>query len=325
MSRSRGWCFTINNYTWDDEHWALTLHWVMEEGQQIAVKYVVCGKEVGEEGTPHLQGYLWFNSLKSLSQVKELHGTAHWEPAKADALKNKEYCTKEGDYFEYGTPPMSQGEKGEANEKRWDEARKAAEEGNWEDIPSDIYIKYVKNLEYIFKSKQPAVECIDGELVNEWMYGEPGGGKSGLALKENPGAYIKDMDQWWDGYVDQESVIIDDVDKFQKKWARELKLWGQHQPFSADVKGSKRILRPKKLVVTSNYKIDEIWEDEITRVAMHRRFKERFVVKNPADRLNPFVYSEEEVKALAHLTGPGCGGPAIKDRPSLFVNTFNKP
>jgi hypothetical protein len=111
------------------------------------------------------------------------------------------------------------------------------------------------------------------------------------------------------------------VDKFQKKWARELKLWSQHQPFNADVKGTKRLLRPKKLVVTANYSIDEIWDDEVTRVAMHRRFTERFVVKNPADKFSPFVYSEEDVRAQKHLC---CGGPAIHDRP-MFVKTFNKP
>ena len=71
-SRARGWCFTINNYTELDEH-------VVFEMAQYA-KYVVCGRENGSEnGTPHLQGFVYFDTLKSFKQVKEIHSTAHWE------------------------------------------------------------------------------------------------------------------------------------------------------------------------------------------------------------------------------------------------------
>ena len=65
-SRARGWCFTINNYTELDEH-------VVFEMAQYA-KYVVCGRENGSEnGTPHLQGFVYFDTLKSFKQVKEIH------------------------------------------------------------------------------------------------------------------------------------------------------------------------------------------------------------------------------------------------------------
>ena len=74
MSRNitRGWCFTINNYTEADEH-------VVFEMEQYA-KYVVCGRECGENGTPHLQGFVYFSTEKSMKQMKEIHSTAHWEP-----------------------------------------------------------------------------------------------------------------------------------------------------------------------------------------------------------------------------------------------------
>ena len=50
-NRSRGWCFTLNNYNEEEEVRALALP---EE-----VSYGVVGKEVGESGTPHFQGYLY--------------------------------------------------------------------------------------------------------------------------------------------------------------------------------------------------------------------------------------------------------------------------
>ena len=77
-------------------------------------KYVVCGREIGSEnGTPHLQGFVYFENKKSLNQVKEIHSTAHWEAMRGTVNQAAEYCQKEGDYFEAGTRPLNQAEKGE--------------------------------------------------------------------------------------------------------------------------------------------------------------------------------------------------------------------
>lgn len=48
MSQGKNWCFTINN--WTEEEFQLL--------QDIEVQYLVVGKEVGENLTPHLQGYV---------------------------------------------------------------------------------------------------------------------------------------------------------------------------------------------------------------------------------------------------------------------------
>ena len=60
MARTLGWCMTLNNYT---------------EEQRVALlatecTYVIMGEEVGEQGTPHLQGFLRFKTEKSLKQMK---------------------------------------------------------------------------------------------------------------------------------------------------------------------------------------------------------------------------------------------------------------
>lgn len=49
-----------------------------------------------------------------------------------------------------------------------------------------------------------------GELINEWYWGIPESGKTSKAASENPLAYWKNPNKWWDGYNNEEVVIIDD-------------------------------------------------------------------------------------------------------------------
>ena len=68
--------------------------------------YVVYGKEVGESGTPHLQGFISFPTRKRMTYVKNKIGQCHFSMARL--IKNSiEYCKKDGDYVEFGIPPTN--------------------------------------------------------------------------------------------------------------------------------------------------------------------------------------------------------------------------
>lgn len=269
-NKSRAFCFTVNNYT---DACQTTF-------KELECTYMVYGREIGESGTPHLQGYVYFPNPRSISGVKNIHKKAHWEIAKGNHEQNRTYCTKQGDYVETGLIPMSQKRKGECNIERWDLARKAAEEGRFADIPSDIYVKHLSNLKKIRQEVQTQQPIEDGELPHQWIWGAAGSGKTSRAFAENPGAYLKGLNKWWDGYQDQETVIIDDMDPFHKSMARDFKIWADRYPFPAECKGGSLCIRPKKLVVTSNYRINEVWDDETTQKAMNRRFTEIYVPSN---------------------------------------------
>lgn len=100
MSRAKHWCFTMNNYTADDLDRLGNL-----EGQ---VDYLVYGKEVGESGTPHLQGFVSFKTRVRRNTAVNMVGQAHFTVARKvdNAI---EYCKKDGDVFEIGNPPKAPG------------------------------------------------------------------------------------------------------------------------------------------------------------------------------------------------------------------------
>lgn len=261
MSRSRCFTFTHNNYPNTD----------LQDG--LECKYIIYGKEVGASGTPHLQGFVSFENQMTLSAaIKRLPG-CHVEIAIApDAAI--EYCKKDGDWKERGQF-MTQKKKGEKEKLRWDEARQLAKEGRFDEIQSELYLRYKRTLHEIHAENRPEPETIQGEMEHEWVYGPAGCGKSSTVREENPGAYIKDLTKWWDNYQDQEAVIIDDVDKYDVKFARMLKLWCDRYPFQAEMKGQQKLIRPKKIIITSQYAPEEIWEDEKTQAAMDRRLRRR--------------------------------------------------
>ena len=89
---SKNWCFTLNNYTDSEYQDILTF---LNNGSN---KYII-GKEKGEKGTPHLQGYIELEKKMRLSEVKTLCKRIHFEKTKGTQEDNIKYCSKEGDYI----------------------------------------------------------------------------------------------------------------------------------------------------------------------------------------------------------------------------------
>lgn len=261
-ARSRAWVFTLNNPGPED---AGCLN-------ALGYQYCIAGKEVGENGTPHLQGYAYFKNKKSLRQLKKLLPRAHWEIRRGTHEEARTYCMKDGDYHEDGTPPQDPKEQGDKERKRWQRAWELAKEGNIEEVDADIRVRCYSTLKRIRKDYQTVPESIP-ELHNEWYWGETGAGKTRKAREENPGAYLKNANKWWDGYVDQDVVVIDEWSPEHACLASHLKQWADHHPFAAESKGGMMCIRPKKIIITSNYSPEECFEKAADLEPIRRRFK----------------------------------------------------
>lgn len=276
MSRSRKWCFTLNNPT-EEEKKAV---------QEIKCEFIVVGLEHvevpaeeenkgGRGYTPHLQGFIYFETLKSLAQLKALIPRAHLEVAKGTFAQNYAYCSKEDIFFENGILPMDQDKKGEASAKKWTDAIEKAKRGAIDEIDASMQVRFYRTWKEYRKDYMVCPPDLDTGCCGIWYHGPSGAGKSRTARALYPDAYKKMCNKWWDGYQDQEDVIMEDFGLEHHVLGHHLKLWADRYGFLAEIKTTACAIRPKVIVVTSQYKIDQIWQDGETRDAMHRRFKEK--------------------------------------------------
>lgn len=94
VNPSKNWVFTWNNY--DDG----TLELLKSLIEKDAEKYVI-GREVGESGTPHIQGWIKFKVRKrpiEWCKIKNIH----WERQKGSDEEAAWYCMKDGDFISKG-------------------------------------------------------------------------------------------------------------------------------------------------------------------------------------------------------------------------------
>ncbi len=92
--RFRNFCFTVNNYD------AADLQSIMG---QTAFTYVICGEEVGDSGTPHIQGYAELEKQTRFNAVvRMLPGGTHIESRRGTGQQAMEYCKKDGTFHEAG-------------------------------------------------------------------------------------------------------------------------------------------------------------------------------------------------------------------------------
>lgn len=242
----------------------------MPEALPEGVVWLIGQKEIGEGGFEHWQFCIAFKSPVRRSAVTRLFPGVHAEPTRSSAAE--EYVQKEdtrvpGSQFELGAKPLNRNSKTD-----WEKVWVSAKEGKLEEIPPDIRIKYYNACKRIKKDHMiPPVDLLD--VCGVWIWGPPGVGKSRKAREDYPDSYMKPCNKWWDGYQQQCHVILDDFDRNHKVLGHHLKIWADRYAFIGEDKGGSVSIRPAKIIVTSNYSIDEIFgDDRVLCEALERRF-----------------------------------------------------
>lgn len=264
-SRSKYWVFTANNYTELDVSLLAGLY---EAGK---FTYLVYGKEVGANGTRHLQGYFELPQRYRFAQVKAMLPSYHLETRRGTAQEASEYCQKDGDFVQYGT--ISRSEQG----RRRDLERVASmvKEGlTIKEIAEEepqAYIKYYKGIVELIKTINPVYENTPHtekrfDLDFDWtktqvFLGPAGCGKTTYALQVLPKAlfctHMDDLVRY--NTSDYDGIIFDEASFVHLPREAQIHLCDQDQARSLHVRYMcARIPAHTKKIFTSNRLLHEI-------------------------------------------------------------------
>lgn len=269
----RAWVFVWNNFTESAD-------WVLDRfaSRPNDVRYVVFQHERGEEGVNHFQGYV--SLRKQMRSMESFLPNAWWSKAEGSPQSNVRYCTKEDTRVEgpwtFGDVP-SPGKRTDL-----EEACEMVRSGGLRQVADEmpvVFAKFGKGLRDLDSIiNRPDVTDAFRERRNVLCYGATRTGKSRWAREQARGTdyYVHTNTAWFDGYLGESVVIMDDYGTGNKLTLDILlKLLDHYDDFRVPVKGAFVRWHPDLVILTSNrhpyYWYD--WNDRPTeRNALAARF-----------------------------------------------------
>lgn len=256
------WCYTLNNYT-DQE---------LELVKNLTTSKHVCGLELGENGTPHLQGCITFVSSHRLAQCKKLLERAHWEPTYAKNLNHAfAYCMKQGNIL------VAKGFKTKTNSVSEATDNVVVRAGETlDDVMHNNQMRFARlhqGIKEIWARLNRPPNDLFREVEVIVMWGDAGSGKTRRAHEIDPNLYRVNVPSsngmlWFDGYESQETILLDDFYGWIKYHELLHLLDGYNMQLQ--VKGGFTWAKWKRVIITSN-KPPEQWYSQGLTPALARR------------------------------------------------------
>ncbi len=290
----RSWCFTLNNFS--DADIEAVRGW-------SDVRRITVGIEVGESGTPHLQGAVTFCHPKRLSAVKKLIPRAHLEKMNAKDDKAFDYCRKEGNVC------IDDDFRKKSNDKmnEYKEMIKAGSDdlALLEEYPSYSarYPGFAKRARMLFA--QGKREKDDPPPVVIWLWGPSGEGKTRCVVEREENldwVTFQRGSSFILGYGGGPAVLIDDFRADDIQFGLLLRLLDRYRP-TVSVKGGEDQWAPRRIYITSPHPPEVGWAHGESVIQLTRR-------------LTHVLHSDDLPEALQAIPIQGLSGNTVTDSPS---------
>jgi len=224
---------------------------------------MVFGHEVcPDTGRKHLQGYVAWDNPRSLKKFQKDIGLKafHYEGTRGTPLQASNYCKKEDkDFYEYGIIP-NQGERTD-----WTQAVNDLNDGK--DIISVVseqpqLLPAIRALE---RYKNLTLKPTHRDVKVIFLVGSPGTGKTRWAWDNYPDLYSKPEGHWWDGYTNQDTILLDDYSG-DINYSQFLKVLDRY-PINLPIKGGFIPANYTTIIITSNKQFTQWYAESNNAIA----------------------------------------------------------
>jgi hypothetical protein len=251
--RSRRWFFTCNNPTEED------INNFKDARQNGTIKWLCVYKEIGEEGTPHLQGGLILekNSYYLSWMKQNINSRTHWMIMKGNQQQIIDYCTKDYQKGKNNSELIYDDglefkEDTKTKRKRLHQEirdHKTTLKDIYEEDP-DFYATHARAFKDSYQQANYYVKRKKPEVI--WIYGKSGSGKTEWAYNYfNDDCDSLELDNgFYDGLTDNPNLFYDEIDPQQQNIKKLLKMLGQ-RPVRLNIKGGSHNFKPEKICIAS--------------------------------------------------------------------------
>lgn len=275
---SKSWCMTLNN--WEPADWESVKMFIETECTVGAM-----GREVGESGTPHLQIAFRMKKPCRMAHLKEMWPRGHFEVMKARDDSAFTYCKKD-DPAAFWHDTRAQGKRSDLVEL-YDKLK--AGKTVFEILDDNPTMQHIKIAECWMKYKTVKRPHDMREVL--WFYGPTGTGKTRTAYEIDPDLLsvtctgVHDR-VWFDGYMGQRTILLDDIRPDVLKFVKLLKLLDRYTQLE-QTKGGMVWANYSRVIVTTPTHPSTWTTDGEDIAQLMRRITEirRFDVVQPA--VNP--------------------------------------
>lgn len=218
--------------------------------------YIILGQEeCPTTHKQHIQGFIISKQARTFKQWQSLlPAKVHFEKCYSQALKNIKYCSKDGNILlEHGTRPKGQGKRSDFVCVR----EMLCSGASMTDIVNSVTsYQAVRSAEIIKKYIDTPRKIAPVEIV--WIWGATGVGKTRYVYEKHPDLYRCISYKWWNGYDQQDVVLIDDIRGDFCKFHELLKLTDIY-PFRVEIKGSMTQIKYTKLYITAPFPPEQLY------------------------------------------------------------------
>nr|QJI53464.1 MAG: replication-associated protein [Cressdnaviricota sp.]QJI53727.1 MAG: replication-associated protein [Cressdnaviricota sp.]QKN88860.1 MAG: replication-associated protein [Cressdnaviricota sp.]QKN88863.1 MAG: replication-associated protein [Cressdnaviricota sp.] len=285
-TKGKRWCFTINNPETERPTW-----------NPDTMEYLIWELEVGEQGTPHIQGFVHFKKDRvTLAGIKKIiSARGNYRLADGSDIQNQKYCSKARtetmtDWEEHGKPS----EKGQGHRTDLDKATAMIAEGatlrEVATMHMSTFVRYSAGLAML-RNHVSDPDRSKRNVRSVVLWGNTATGKTHRVRMQYPMVYLVRPGRGPFDTYDNELTIMFDEFKPEDWPITEMNMYLDVWPCSLNCRYFNKVAAWTRIFICSNIDPADWWPNEPIRVrdAFFRRINVIYQVESQdqTTELNP--------------------------------------